>query len=841
MISAPVEHLDPATVIKVLQAVSGEIVQEKLVGTLMRTAMEHSGANRGLLILAEEAGPRVAAEAFNRDALQIELRDESVNAGVLPESVFHSVARTQAEAILDDASAPNPFSADPYFSRRGIRAVLCVPLSSRGKFIGALYLENSLAPRVFTPGRVAVLQLLASQAAMSLENTRLYRDLAEREAKIQHLVDANIVGIEIVDLNGTILEANDAFLRIVGYDRAELDAGGLRWTDLTATGYQGRDRQELLTELLSSGKLHPFEWEYIRKDGTHVPVLSGAVTYDGGKRAVGFVLDLTERKRVEEALRQSEAYLAEAQRMTNTGSWAYNYVLGRYTYYSDEQFRIYGHDPRRGRPPDLEEVIERFHPEDRHQLSELIERIVREKCEFTAEYRITLPDGTVRHLNSIGHPVVSAAGELLEHYGTVIDVTDRRRAEQRLLVQHHVARILADAETIEEATAEILKAVCECLGCCMGTLWGIDWEAEALYCATIWRTPSTSIAEFEASTRICRLQRWNSLVGRVWASGAAACIPDVVGDPSFDRAGVAADEGLHGAFAFPIVLGGEVQSVIEFVNRDVWRSDQNLLDTMTAIGSQIGQFMERRRAEEALRRAQSDLAYATRVITMGELAASIAHEVNQPLGAMVTSAGSGARWLAAQPPDIGKAQKALERIINDGKRAGDVVKRIRSMMKRQSPHKEPLDVNEAIREVIALTQHELRRNDIHLTAQLGDDLPAVQGDRVQLQQVLINLIINAIEAMREVADRSRDLTITSCSEQSKTLCIEVRDSGVGLDPEHAAQLFEPFYTSKAEGIGIGLSISRSIVEAHGGQLSAQSNAPYGAVFRLLLPVGESGL
>jgi C4-dicarboxylate-specific signal transduction histidine kinase len=347
--------------------------------------------------------------------------------------------------------------------------------------------------------------------------------------------------------------------------------------------------------------------------------------------------------------------------------------------------------------------------------------------------------------------------------------------------------------------------------------------------------------EFEASTRICRLQRWNSLAGRVWASGAAACIPDVVGDPNFDRARVAADEGLHGAFAFPIVLGGEVQGVIEFVNRDVWRSDQNLLDTMTAIGSQIGQFMERRRAEEALRRAQSDLAYATRVITMGELAASIAHEVNQPLGAMVTSAGSGAQWLAAQPPDIGKAQKALERIINDGKRAGDVVKRIRTMMKRQSPHKEPLDVNDAIREVIALTQHELRRNDIHLATRLGDDLPAVQGDRVQLQQVLINLIINAIEAMREVGDRSRDLTISSCSEQPNTLRIEVRDSGVGLDPAHAAHLFEPFYTSKAEGIGIGLSISRSIVEAHGGQLAAQSNVPYGAVFRLLLPVGESGL
>jgi len=249
--------------------------------------------------------------------------------------------------------------------------------------------------------------------------------------------------------------------------------------------------------------------------------------------------------------------------------------------------------------------------------------------------------------------------------------------------------------------------------------------------------------------------------------------------------------------------------------------------------------MERKRAGDALQLAQSALAYTTRVMTMGELAASIAHEVNQPLGAMVTSAGSCSQWLAAQPPDLEKARRALDRIISDGRRAGDVIKRIRALMKRQAPRKSSLDVNDTIREVIALTQRELRRNDIVLESQLSEELQPVQGDRVQLQQVLLNLIVNAIEAMSEINERSRHLTIVSCMEGPDVVRIEVRDSGLGLDPEHAAHVFEAFYTTKAEGIGIGLSISRSIVEAHGGQLTAGPNAPHGAVFRLSLPVQDS--
>jgi len=245
-----------------------------------------------------------------------------------------------------------------------------------------------------------------------------------------------------------------------------------------------------------------------------------------------------------------------------------------------------------------------------------------------------------------------------------------------------------------------------------------------------------------------------------------------------------------------------------------------------------------RQAQEALRNTQTEFAHMTRVMTMGELTASIAHEVNQPLGAIVTSAAAGARWLATKPPQIDKARRALERIASDGKRAAEVIRRIRALMKRQAPRKEWVDINETIREVIELAQYQLRRSEILVEKRLGHDLPLVRCDRVQLQQVLLNLIINAIEAMSGINQRPRELAIVSISDRPDAVSVEVRDSGTGLDPEHAPHLFEPFYTTKAEGLGVGLSISRSILEAHGGALVVGANAPHGTVFSFSLPVNE---
>jgi PAS domain S-box-containing protein len=958
------EPLDLQTALKVSEEISGEMVLERLIDKVLRSAIEHAGAQRGVLIIPRGDELRIEAEAMTAgEEVTVYLGESVDGAAALPESVLRSVVRTQQAVLLDDAAAPNTFSADPYIARHASRSILCLPLLNRGKLIRLLYLENNLAAGVFAPARITVLKLLASQAATSLKNTHLYRELTESEAKFRRLVDSNIVGISIWDLDGCILEANEAFLRIVGYERDDLISGRLRWTDFAPSQGPDRDPHELVALLQSGESLPPFEWEFTRKDGSRVPVVTGAALLEGKSQGIGFALDLTARKRAEQALRQSEAYLAESQRLTHTGSWALDPGTGKLTYWSDEMSRIYERDARRNSPPTYDEMARHVHPEDSDRTNEAVGNSFRDKAEMVLDFRHVMADGAVKYIHTIGHPVLDKTGALVEYIGTVVDVTERRRAEQRLLVQYRVTRILADAATVEEATPKILQAMCECFGWDLGAVWRIDPKACVLRCAEVWRTSSVEAAKFEVVTRKSTFRSGSGLPGRVWETGAPAYIPDVGRDLAFRRADIAARAVLRAAIAFPILLGCDVLGVIGFICRDLSQPDQDLLVVLANIGSQIGEFTKRtaavdelqlrvsmlqnipvaawsvtpdgtpdivnqawfeytgqtpeyvnshreawmatlhpedrekasriywdgihsgrgftmearflrardgtyrwhlnravpvrnaegnilrlvgtstdvhdlRQAQEALRNTQSEFAHMTRVMTMGELTASIAHEVNQPLGAIVTSAAAGARWLATKPPQMDKARRALERIANDGKRAAEVIRRIRALMKRQAPRKEWLDINETILEVIALAQYQLRRSEILLETQLGHDLPLVCCDRVQLQQVLLNLIINAIEAMSSIKERPRELTIVSASDGPDTVSVEVRDSGTGLDPEHAPHLFEPFYTTKAEGLGIGLSISRSILEAHGGRLSASANAPHGTVFSFALPVNE---
>ena len=251
--------------------------------------------------------------------------------------------------------------------------------------------------------------------------------------------------------------------------------------------------------------------------------------------------------------------------------------------------------------------------------------------------------------------------------------------------------------------------------------------------------------------------------------------------------------------------------------------------------------IERKRAEEelhqkevSLREAQTELAHVSRVTTMGELAASIAHEVNQPLSGIITNANAGLRWLAGDSPNLAEAREAIRRIIRDGNRAGNVISRMRALFKKARTAKERLDINEAIEEVIMLTQSEVRRNRVTLRMELAADLPPVAGDRVQLQQVVVNLLLNAIEAMSTVEDRERDLVIRTQRGKGDEVRVSVRDSGIGFDPLSAERIFDAFHTTKPGGLGIGLSISRSIVESHGGRLWAVSNDGPGATFQFTL-------
>jgi PAS domain S-box-containing protein len=537
-IGAPIDRLDLTTLLKVSQSVSGEIVLEKLIETLLRTAIEHAGAERGLLIMPRGAELRIQAEAITAgSSVNIGLTDKAITSTDLPAQVVQYTARAQEIIILEDASNRAPFSSDEYIRRVHALSILCLPLVKQGTLIAVLYLENNLAANVFTPRTIAVLNVLASAAAISLENSRLYRAVQQRESRIRRLVDAQIIGIFIGNLQGEILEANDAFLKIVGYGRDDFLSGLVRWTDLTPLEWLDRDRQAI-ADLTATEVVQPYEKEYFRKDGSRVPVLIGAAVFErGGNEGVVFVLDLTERKHAEEE-------------------------------------------------------------------------------------------------------------------------------------------------------------------------------------------------------------------------------------------------------------------------------------------------------RERLRQTQAELAYMSRVSMMGELAASLAHEIKQPIAAAVMRAGTGLRWLQRQTPDIEKAREILSRIIEDATRAATIVDRNRSLYKRETSKRETVNLNEVIRETIALLQEKASKNSILIRTQLDAVLPTISADRVQVQQVLMNLILNGIEAMKETRG---EITITSETEEHSQVLISVCDSGVGLPVGSPERIFEAFFTTKPEGTGMGLSISRRIIESHGGRLCASASPGGGAIFHFTLP------
>jgi two-component system sensor kinase FixL len=258
----------------------------------------------------------------------------------------------------------------------------------------------------------------------------------------------------------------------------------------------------------------------------------------------------------------------------------------------------------------------------------------------------------------------------------------------------------------------------------------------------------------------------------------------------------------------------------------------------TAILETNNDVTERKLTQESLQQAQANLARVNRVMLVGEMTALIAHEINQPLTGVVANAGTCLRWLAAQPPDLDEVRHYLGLIVRDGNRASAVIGRIRGLVRKEPPRTDRLDLNDALEEVIALANSDLQKNAVAVRTRLARNLPVVAADRVQLQQVMLNLIVNAGEAMSSISDRPRELVVvTGASADASEVFVEMRDSGPGLDPTSLSSLFESFYTTKANGMGMGLSISRSIVEAHGGRMQAMPNQPHGAVFRFALPIG----
>jgi PAS domain S-box-containing protein len=633
------------------------------------------------------------------------------------------------------------------------------------------------------------------------ERKRAEEALRASEAKIRRLVDSNIIGIFVWDFDGRILEANDEFLRTVSYDREDLVSGRIRWADLTPPDWRDRNNARI-EQQKSSGRFEPFEKEFTRKDGSRVPILIGGATFEeGGNQGVAFVLDLTERKRAEQALVRSEAYLAETQKLTHTGTWAWDARSQKVLFCSEEMFRIYGLDPQVDLPT-RRNFRQRVHPEDRNRVDERQARVVNEKVGSFDEFRIVLPDGTVKHVSSTWHTFLDGNGELIELIGTATDITERKRAEEALRGSEAKFRDYAESasdwywETDPDHKFTRLTEDERRLARGLATVSRIGvarWE----FATDVQSEPEKW--ELHRSMLEAR-QPFRDFVYRATHSDGSVVYNKISGKPVFDANG-------------------------EF------RGYRGTGTDVTALRTAEG---EARENEQRYRKAELELAHANRVATMGQLTASITHEVNQPITAAVTYALAARRLLSAEPPNFREVDDVLSLIVKEGNRAGEVVGRIRALIKKAPARKDAVEINDAILEVIALTRTEAANNSVSVRTQLAEGLPRVQGDRVQLQQVLLNLIINAIEAMLDAGEEERELLISTRHEPDGVL-VEVRDSGPGFAPANIDRVFEAFYSTKPSGVGLGLSICRSIIEAHNGRLWASPNVPRGAIFGFIAP------
>jgi predicted ATPase/signal transduction histidine kinase len=543
------QHLDLATVLRVSEATSQEIILDRLVHTLMTTALENAGATRGVRILVRKGELEVSAQAStDADGIRVEQPRARLTEHELPLSIVNYVRRTRTSVLLDDASHAGSFSDDPYLRRGRSRSILCLPLVKQAELVGLLHLENDSASQVFTPQRFAVLALLASQAAMTIDNALLYAEL-----------------------------------------------------------------------------------------------------------------------------RQAKAYMSHAERLGQTGTFSWKPGGGPggghgggEVFWSDELLRILGTEGA----PTLDAMITRIHPEEREQFEALVADPSHLEAGVIAQ-RLLMPDGSTRHVTILARGLADADGGI-QYVGAIRDVTEVKRSE------------------------------------------------------------------------------------------------------------------------------------------------------------------------EALQRTQAALADVSRVATLGEMAAAIAHEVNQPLGAIGLNVGACLRWLRKAPANVEEASRSAERIARDATRANDVIVRLRALFSRSTGERAPVDLNEAIGEVVTLTRSQVQRSSATLRTELSVDLPLISGDRVQLQQVILNLVVNAAEALREVEGRPRDVEIRTAKAGSEHVEVTVRDTGTGVPADRVAHIFDAFYTTKQSGMWMGLSICKTVVESHGGELSVASTDATGTTFRLSLPLRQAG-
>jgi PAS domain S-box-containing protein len=624
----------------------------------------------------------------------------------------------------------------------------------------------------------------------------LSRDLQESKEWLEEAQRVAHIGYWVWDLTADQLICSDEYYRIHGLPprKSPIELA-------TVTGRIHPDDREtvlgIADEAIRSGVHVDCEHRLLLPNGEvrFVNSLADLKKDSSGRpyQMFGTTQDITERKRAEQALRRSQFYLSEGQRIAHIGSWAFN-ESGHF--WSDELFNIYGLESENGAPT-VEQYLDLIHPQDRAAMAETIRKMQEEHCGHDLIERIIRPDGQLRYVRAVAVPVIEE-GVFKGFIGSTMDVT-----EQELL-------------TRELRREQAYLA-----------------EAQSLAHIGSWAANFATMENFHLSDETYRIHGVDPSIGltqveRFWATV----------HPEDDPAVRAIVENA--------IRTGADYDIPEF---RICRADDGQIRFLRTIGhrnpaGEIGEYFgitmditELKRAEEErerLRQLEADLAHINRVNMMGELAAALAHEIKQPIAASVTSASACLRWLAHDPPDLERARAAAARIEQEGNRAADIINSLRSFYKTgTSAERQPVDVKGAIREMTALLGTEAARHAVTIRAESEADMPHILADRVQLQQVLMNLMLNAIEAMK---DTGGELTIRSGA-NSDGLAVSISDTGEGLPAEGADLIFDPFHTTKPQGTGMGLTITRSIVESYGGRVWATANQGAGATFHFTLPTG----
>jgi PAS domain S-box-containing protein len=503
------------------------------------------------------------------------------------------------------------------------------------------------------------------------------------------------------------------------------------------------------------------------------------------ERALRETGERAERKKAEEALRRSEMYLAEAQRLSHTGSFGWDVASGE-MYWSDETYRIFGCD--RAIKPSLEMVLDRTHPEDRSRLLKIFNLASIERRAFTAEHRLLMDDRSIKYVRAVAHGFTGENPDSFHFVGALSDITERKRTEETLREQASLLNLTHDAIFVCDMNGVI-------------TYWSSG--AQALY-------------------------GWSADEAK--GTRAPELLKTVFPIP-FER--ITAELRCSNHWEGELVRTRKDETQVTVASR--WSLQRDARGVPIAALESSNDITLRKRAEEereSLRQMEADLAHINRVSMMGELAASLAHEIKQPLAAAVANASACMQWLRRATPDIAEARNTASAMVAAVTRATGIIDGVGSLYRRSTPERELVDLNEIVQEMTALLRDTADRKSISIRTELDAGLPMTTAHRVQLQQVLMNLMLNGIEAMQ---DTGGELIIASKRVEDGQLSISVSDSGIGLPSENSERIFEAFFTTKPKGTGMGLSISRRIIESHGGRLSAIPKTGRGATFQFTLP------